>query len=124
MRQTHLRETDLVKDIYKKSCLVFVNKLSIKCLCSLCTKKRQCEDNSHLTLVSLRERRSELHIFTFCRLCILINLLIKDQQDALFFLSLSASPRRCVINPTCCIYSNCLLMMDGYSIRNTQKTDY
>jgi hypothetical protein len=119
MRQTYLREIYLVKDIYQKSCLIFVNKSSVKSLCSLCTKKRQAKNNSHLTLVSLHERRSGLHIFTFCGPSIVINLRNKDQQDALFFLSLAASPRKCMINTICCIYSNCLLMMNGYSIQNT-----
>jgi hypothetical protein len=118
MRQTHLREIYLVKDIYQKSCLVFTNKLSIKHLCSLCTKKRQSKNSSHLTLVNLHERGSGIQIFTFCGPCILINLRNKDQQYALFFLSLAASPCRCMINTTCCLYSNCLLMMNGYSVRN------
>jgi len=118
MRQAHLREIHLVKDIYRKSCLVFVNKLSIKRLCSLCTKKRQSKDNSHLTLVSLREGGSGLHIFTFCGPCIVINWHNKDHQNALFFLKLAASPCRCMTNTVCCINSNYLLMVNGYSIRN------
>jgi len=46
-------------------CLVFVNKY-IECLSSLCTKKGQSEDNSNLTSVSIRERRSGLHSVDMC----------------------------------------------------------
>ena len=97
----YMMEIYLVKKIYQNSCLVFVNKLTINCLSSLRTKKRQSEDISHLTLVSLCERRSGLHIFTFCGPCVMINLCNKDQQDALFFLNLAASPHRCMINTVC-----------------------
>ena len=37
---------------------------------------------------------------------------------------LAASRHKCMVNTMCCKYSNCLLMKNGYSIRNMQKINF
>ena len=44
---------------------------------------------------------------------------IRTNKMHFFSPNLAASQRRCMINTICCIYSNCRLMMNSQSIRNT-----
>jgi hypothetical protein len=37
---------------------------------------------------------------------------------------LAASEGRCMLNTACCIYSNCLLIMNSYPFRNRQRINY
>ena len=78
------------------------------------------QDPNQRNVDNLNSIRREV-IFTFCEPCSVIYMHNKDQQlaaNTIRVIVLAASQSRCMVNTICCIYINCFLMTNSYSVRN------